>query len=100
MPAPQLPLPARAGADTLLIEKESVLGGPGTLGLVIIYLPLCDGQGIKMSGSIAEELLLASVQYAPGGIPPTWLDANPTRAERAEARYRVQYEAASMMIAC
>ena len=48
---------ARAGAKTLLLEKESALGGLATLGLIVIYLPLCDGRGTKMSGSIAEELL-------------------------------------------
>ena len=36
---------ARGGAKTLLIEKEFSLGGLATLGLVTIYLPLCDGRG-------------------------------------------------------
>ena len=91
---------ARTGAKTLLLEKESALGGLATLGLIVIYLPLCDGRGTKMSGSIAEELLRISVKYGPGEIPPAWLDENSTAEERAEKRYRVQYEAAPMMIAC
>lgn len=91
---------ARAGAKTLLLEKESALGGLATLGLIVIYLPLCDGKGTKMSGSIAEELLRISTKYGPGEIPPAWLDENSTQEERAAKRYRVQYEAAPMMIAC
>lgn len=91
---------ARAGAKTLLLEKESALGGLATLGLIVIYLPLCDGRGTKMSGSIAEELLRISVKYGPGEIPPAWLDEHSTPEQRAEKRYRVQYEASPMMIAC
>ena len=34
---------ARNGAKTLLVEREFLLGGLATLGLVTIYLPLCDG---------------------------------------------------------
>ncbi len=48
---------ARTGARTILVEREYVLGGLATLGLIVIYLPLCDGSGVQMSGGIAEELL-------------------------------------------
>ena len=34
---------ARGKAKTLLIEKQCILGGLATAGLVCIYLPLCDG---------------------------------------------------------
>ncbi|MDO4739498.1 MAG: FAD-dependent oxidoreductase [Eubacteriales bacterium] len=91
---------ARAGAKTLLLEKESAPGGLATLGLIVIYLPLCDGRGVKMSGAIAEELLLASVKYGPGEIPAAWQRDDSTPEERAAKRYRVQYEAAPMMLAC
>ena len=46
----------RAGAKTLLIEKEYSLGGLATLGLVTIYLPICDGFGRQVCFGIAEEL--------------------------------------------
>ena len=36
---------ARNGSKTLLVEREFLLGGLATLGLVTIYLPLCDGLG-------------------------------------------------------
>ncbi|NLG37001.1 MAG: FAD-dependent oxidoreductase, partial [Clostridiales bacterium] len=51
---------ARSGARTLLIEKSISLGGLATIGLINIYLPLCDGMGHKVTTGIAEELLLLS----------------------------------------
>ena len=48
---------ARMGKRTALFEKQYLLGGLGTAGLVTIYLPLCDGKGTQVSFGIAEELL-------------------------------------------
>ena len=90
---------ARNGAKTWLLEKEYALGGLATLGLVIVYLPLCDGAGVKMSGGIAEELLKLSLKYGPGDIPDVWTSKNATEKERATKRYVVEYNAASMIIA-
>mgnify|MGYP004481321329 FL=1 len=53
---------ARGGAKTLLIEKQFALGGLATLGLVTIYLPLCDGNGRQVSFGLAEELMLLSIE--------------------------------------
>ena len=36
---------ARQGKQVALFEKQYMLGGLGTAGLVTIYLPLCDGFG-------------------------------------------------------
>ncbi len=55
---------ARNGAkNVILIEKQFMLGGLGTAGLITIYLPLCDGEGHQASFGIAEELLRLSVKY-------------------------------------
>ena len=90
---------ARAGASTLLLERESALGGLATLGMVVVYLPLCDGDGVQMSGGLAEELLRLSIRYGPGDIPPLWLDSTSCREDRAEGpRYQVQYQAAPFML--
>ncbi len=90
---------ARNGAKTLLLEKEYALGGLATLGLIVIYLPLDDGDGVKMSGGIAEELLKLSLKYGPGKIPEVWTKSNSTIDERKGIRYRVEYKPASLMIA-
>ena len=51
----------RSGRSVLIIEKSCMLGGLATLGLVAIYLPLCDGSGRQVSAGIAEELLHLSI---------------------------------------
>ena len=56
---------ARNGARVLLIEKQTLLGGLATAGLITYYLPLCDGEGTQMSYGIAEEFLHLSVQHHP-----------------------------------
>ena len=91
---------AREGASTCLVEKEYCLGGLATLGLIVVYLPLCDGDGVQMSGGIAEELALISLKYGPGSIPEVWKNKGTTTAgERAGKRYEVRYQAAPMMLA-
>ena len=82
---------ARAGKKVVLFEKEYMLGGLGTAGLVTIYLPLCDGLGRQVSFGIAEELLKLSITYgAEGRYPENWLDGIGTRTEN-DKRYQVQY---------
>ncbi len=88
---------AREGADVCLLEKEYCLGGLATLGLIIVYLPLCDGDGVKMSGGIAEELALASLKYGPGTIPEVWAKEAPVE-ERAGKRYEIRYQPSPMML--
>lgn len=82
---------ARAGAKVILLEKEFALGGLATLGLVTIYLPLCDGRGNQVSFGISEELLKLSVKYgAEADYPKAWLD-NGTLQEKIDHRYLVRY---------
>ena len=84
---------AREGKKTVLFEKEYLLGGLGTAGLVTIYLPLCDGFGHQVSFGIAEELLKLSITYgAENNYPKNWLDNIGTRTE-TDNRYQVQYNA-------
>jgi len=82
---------AREGKKVVLFEKEYMLGGLGTAGLVTIYLPLCDGFGRQVSFGIAEELLKLSITYgAEGRYPENWLDGIGTKTEN-DKRYQVQY---------
>lgn len=84
---------AREGKKVVLFEKEYMLGGLGTAGLITIYLPLCDGLGHQVSFGIAEELLKLSITYgAEDGYPENWLDGVGTRTEK-DKRYRVGYNA-------
>jgi hypothetical protein len=82
---------ARSGANVLLVERECTLGGLATLGLITIYLPLCDGMGRQVIFGIGEELLRLSIRYgAEGKRPEAWL-SNGTAQEREKERFQVQY---------
>ncbi len=91
---------ARQGAKTVLLEKEYALGGLATLGLIVIYLPLCDGAGTKMSAGICEELIKLSVVDSPVELPEAWVKPDATEEERAKQRYRVTYNQATFIMNC
>ena len=77
---------ARAGARTVLLERQYALGGLATLGLVTIYLPLCDGCGHQVSFGIAEELLRLSVSL--DDPPPSVLN---WKENETTARYQCDF---------
>lgn len=82
---------ARGGRRVLLLEREFALGGMATLGLVTIYLPLCDGEGHQLVFGIGEELLKLSIAHgAEANYPAAWLDGG-TLSERIEQRYMTQF---------
>ena len=84
---------ARQGKRVILLEKQFILGGLGTAGLVTIYLPLCDGYGRQVSFGIAEELLRLSISMgAEDRYPANWLDSNdPAGRTDKDPRFEVQY---------
>ncbi len=83
----------REGKKVILFEKEYMLGGLGTAGLVTIYLPLCDGMGHQVSFGIAEELFRLSIKYgAEAKYPENWLDGIGTRTDK-DKRFQVRYNA-------
>jgi hypothetical protein len=63
---------ARAGVRTALVEKTVLLGGLATIGIIQIYLPLCDGHGRQVIHGISEELLQLSLKYGPGDVSSAW----------------------------
>ena len=67
---------ARCGAKTLLVEKTVCLGGLATLGLINIYLPLCNGSGRLLSTGIAEELLKLSIKNGYSTLDIKWVQNN------------------------
>ncbi|MBQ4226566.1 MAG: FAD-dependent oxidoreductase, partial [Clostridia bacterium] len=84
----------RAGAKrVLLLEREYAPGGLATLGLVTIYLPLCDGRGHQVSFGISQELLRLSVsEGAEQPIPACWVAPAAPEQRRGE-RYRCRFNA-------
>ncbi len=89
---------ARCGAKTLLLEKEFTLGGLGTIGLVTIYLPLCDGNGRQLSFGIAEELFRLSIKNGfEQRYPKAWLEGG-TLEEKKNNRFMVGYNGSMFAI--
>ena len=84
---------ARQGKKVILLEKEYILGGLGTAGLITIYLPLCDGMGHQVSFGIAEELLRLSISMgAEASYPENWLDSDdPANRTPKNKRFQVRY---------
>ncbi|MEG0767453.1 MAG: FAD-dependent oxidoreductase, partial [Clostridia bacterium] len=89
---------ARQGAKVLLLEKSTVPGGLATLGLIAIYLPLCDGKGRKLIGGIAEELLRESIRYGYGNLPACWQDGSKT-IQGGHERYQTVFNTSAFVLA-
>ena len=82
----------RHGKKTLLAEKQYLLGGLATAGIVTIYLPLCDGMGHQVSFGIAEELLRLSIKYGvEDRFPDAWLGSRENEELRKTQRFEVQF---------
>lgn len=82
---------ARNGAEVVLLEREYVLGGLATLGLITIYLPICDGEGHQISYGLAEELLHLSIKHgAEKNYPAAWIDGG-TAEEKIKRRFMTQF---------
>ena len=86
---------ARQGAKVILLEKQYMLGGLGTAGLITIYLPICDGLGHQVCFGIAEELLHLSISMGcEDRYPANWLDSDdPAGRTDKNKRFSVQYNA-------
>ncbi len=91
---------ARRGHRVALIEKQTLIGGLATSGLVYVYLPLCDGHGTQVTFGIAEELLRHSLEYSPFDLPRRWggLDDNTGDAENDERRFRCCFSPAGFTL--
>ncbi len=84
---------ARQGKKVILLEKQYMLGGLGTAGIVTIYLPICDGYGHQVSFGICEELFRLSISMgAEDRYPENWLDSDDeSKRTGKDKRFEVQY---------
>ena len=81
----------RAGKKVLLIEKSVILGGLATLGLINLFVPMCNGRGKQIIYGMAEELLRESIKYGYDTIPAQWQNGEP--GEKATTRYVTRFSA-------
>ena len=72
-------------------------GGLATNGYIAIYLPLCDGNGRRLIGGIAEEFLWLCIQDSYHNLAERW-HSRPARAAGEGARYRTHFNAPSFAL--
>lgn len=80
---------AKSGRSVLLLEKSNILGGLATLGLVNLFVPMCNGRGKQIIFGLAEKWLRKSALYGPDTIPDAWKDGEPK--EPTTQRYFQRY---------
>ena len=83
---------ARNGHSVLLLEKSNVLGGLGTLGLINLFVPMCNGRGKQIIFGLAEKWLRMSAEMGYDTIPDEWKNGEPK--EYTEKRYIQRYSPA------
>ena len=86
---------ARRGRSVALLEKQTLIGGLATSGLVYVYLPLCDGNGRQAIFGLAEELLKLSLKYSPFDLSEKWGG----KAGEGFDRYKCHFSPAGFTIA-
>ncbi len=69
---------AKNGASVLLLEKSNILGGLATLGLINLFVPMCNGRGKQIIFGMAEKWLRDSAKYGFDTIPEQWKNGEPT----------------------
>lgn len=83
---------AQNGMSTLLLEKSNILGGLGTLGLINLFVPMCNGRGKQIIFGLAEKWLRLSATLSWDTIPEVWKNGQPK--EPTGFRYIQRYSPA------
>ena len=68
---------ARLGKRVLLIEKSVSLGGLATIGLINMFVPMCNGRGVQIIKGMAEELCRLSISKGYDTLTADWRDGEP-----------------------
>ena len=89
---------ARRGLKTAVIEKQTIIGGLATSGLIYIYLPLCDGNGKQVIKGISEEMLKKSMEFSPFDLPQKWNGAGKSSIGQRKDRYQVDFSPAGFTL--
>ncbi len=68
---------ANQGRSVLLIEKSNILGGLATLGLINLFVPMCNGRGKQIIFGLCEKWARYSARYGYDTIPKEWKNGEP-----------------------
>ncbi|MBP3359475.1 MAG: FAD-dependent oxidoreductase [Clostridia bacterium] len=80
---------ASKGQSVLLIEKSNILGGLATLGLINLFVPMCNGRGKQIIFGLCDKWARLSAEYGYDTIPKEWKNGEPK--EPTEIRYVQRY---------
>ncbi len=80
---------ANNGDSVLLLEKSNILGGLATLGLINLFVPMCNGRGKQIIFGLAEKWARLSAEHGYDTIPEEWKNGEPK--EYTEKRYVQRY---------
>jgi len=83
---------AKNGFSTLLLEKSNILGGLGTLGLINLFVPMCNGCGKQIIFGLAEKWLRLSAELGWDTIHDEWKNGEPK--EPTNRRYTQRFSPA------
>ena len=67
----------KRGLKVLLVEKQTVLGGLATSGLVNYFVPMCNGRGKQIIFGLADKWFRESMKYGFQIISDEWKDGEP-----------------------
>ena len=79
---------AARGASVLLLEKSNMLGGLATLGLVNLFVPMCNGRGKQIIFGLADKWLRMSAELGFDTIPDEWKNGEPIEPTLARLQQR------------
>ena len=68
---------ARDGKKVVIIDKSTQLGGLATIGLVNLFVPMCNGRGVQVIRGICDEMLQLAKKYGYGDFPSDWENGEP-----------------------
>lgn len=80
---------ANNGNSVLLIEKSNILGGLATLGLINLFVPMCNGRGKQIIFGLCEKWVRLSAKYSYDTIPDEWKNGEPKHP--TNVRYLQRY---------
>jgi len=83
---------ARSGKKVVLIEKATQLGGLATIGLINLFVPMCNGRGVQIIKGMADEFLRLSIRYGWDDLPEEWKNGEPGQGKTLK-RLRCRYSA-------
>lgn len=68
---------SREGKKVILLEKSVSLGGLATIGLINLFVPLCNARGKQIIHGMCDEFFNLCMKYGYDTVPSDWKDGEP-----------------------